>query len=143
MTEHHGPERPERPSTQRSSERSTTWWAVVAPAAALLVGILIGGVVVGVADDDAPAADPQPTSSPTAGDVTESPGEGPMTVVVPEECLAAVDTVEEATALTREGAGAIRNFQPQKLRSLLTRLEELDRRAREQAQACRGVQVDR
>ena len=143
MTEHHGSERVERTSAQGPPKRS--WWAVLAPAAALLVGILIGGVVVGVADDDeAPSAEPQPTSSPTAGNASESPAkDGTTAVVVPQECLAAVDTAEEATALIRQGAGAIRDFQPKKLRSLLTRLEELDQQAREQAQACRDVQVER
>ncbi|HET6561743.1 MAG TPA: hypothetical protein VFG72_07705 [Marmoricola sp.] len=145
MTEEHHPERGAGARTDRSPTRSrSSWWPVIAPAGALLAGVLIGGVVVGVADDDdSPSADPQPSASPTDGEESESPAPGATTIVVPDECLAAVDTVEQATELTRKGAGAIRDFEPQQLRSLLRELEQLDQQAREQAQACRDVRTER
>jgi hypothetical protein len=135
-------ERSDGTNSRRSPERSRSWWPVLAPAVALVVGLLIGGVVVGVADDDdVPSTSPTPSSSPTLDDPTGSPAEGATTIVVPDACLEAVDTVEEATQLTRDGAAAIRDFEPAELRSLLTELEELDQRAREQAQACREADV--
>jgi hypothetical protein len=143
MTDDRGAaERTGGPSQHHESvRRSTSWWPVLAPAGMLLVGLLIGGVVVGVAGGDTPSAGPQPTHSPSVGEVTESPVSGATTVVVPNECLAAVDTVTDATEVIREGAGAIRDFQPKQLRSLLRKLEDLDQRARQQTQACRAVQA--
>jgi hypothetical protein len=114
---------------------------VLAPAVALVVGLLIGGVVVGVAgDDEAPTTTPAPTS-PTVDDPPGSPTDGGTTIVVPDACLEAVNTVEDATQLTRDGAAAIRDFEPAELTALLTELEELDQQAREQAQACRDADV--
>jgi predicted RNA-binding Zn ribbon-like protein len=110
------------------------------PAVALLIGLLIGGVVVGIADDgdDGASADPQPTQSPTAG-----VQEGAATVVVvPEDCLAAVETVEEVTERVRQGAAAIRDFRTAELRSLLRELESLDQQARDQVRACRAVRTE-
>ncbi len=129
----------------RTAPRTMSWWSVLAPAAALVIGLLIGGVVVGVAggddDDDAPSTSPTPTGSPTPDDSTGSPTEGVTTLVVPDACLEAVDTVEEATRLTRDGAAAIRDFEPAQLRELLTELEQLDQRARDQAAACRDAEI--
>lgn len=143
MTENNGPPRAGATNASPPSTRSRGWWSVLVPAAALLVGLVIGALVVGVADDaDAPSTRTQPSNSPTVGDRGQSSEGADTTVVVPAECLAAVDTVAEATQLTREGAGAIRDFDPQQLRSLLRELEALDERAREQAQACREVGVE-
>lgn len=141
MTEQREPQRAEGTGAPRIHERSASWRSVLAPAVALLAGLLIGGVSVSVADDDGPSTEPQPTESPTLGDVTESPAEEATAVVVPDACLAAVDTVEEATELARQGAGAIRDFEAERLRSLLSRLEVLDERAQEQAEACREAEV--
>lgn len=63
-------------------------------------------------------------------------------LVVPDECLTAVETVEEVTELVRQGAAAIRDFQTAELRSLLRELETLDTKAREQVQACREVRTE-
>jgi hypothetical protein len=119
-------------------------WSVIVPAVALLVGLLIGGVVVGVADGDgdSPSAAPEPTESPTDSP-SPSPADGGATaLVVPDECLAAADTVEEVTALVRQGVGAIRDLQTAELRSVLRELEGLDQQAREQAQACRESRIE-
>jgi hypothetical protein len=141
-TESPPPERSGSGAVHRSPEPSSSWWPVLAPAVALGVGLLIGGAVVGVADDDeAPSTTPAPASSSTLDDPTGAPSEGETTIVVPDACLAAVDTVEEATQLTRDGAAAIRDFEPAELRALLTELEELDQQAREQARACRDADV--
>ena len=144
MTDHHqdADETPTGPATQRSPTRLASWWPVVAPAIALIVGLLIGGVVMGVANDgDTPSRSQQGADSPSAGATTGAPTGEPTTVEVPADCLAAVDTVDQLTELTREAVGAIRDFQPQELRDLLARLEKLDAQARRQAQACREVKV--
>lgn len=127
------------PTTSQSGERS--WWPVLAPAAALVVGVILGGVLVGVAQDDGdPAGSPQPSESPTATDGV-SPSEGDMVMVIPEQCLAAADTVEAAVDLADRAAGAISNFETDELRTLLRRLEELDKQARAQAEACQAVET--
>ena len=117
------------------------WWSTLIPAAALLIGLLIGGVVVGVAGGDSGSTTPQPTDSATEG-ATEDPSTAATAVVVPDECLAAVETVEEVTELVREGVAAISDFQTDALRSLLREFETLDARAREQIQACREVRTE-
>jgi hypothetical protein len=106
--------------------------------------LLIGGVVVGVADggDDASPAAPQPTESPEDGATTAPPDGAATSIVVPDECLAAADTVEQVTELVRQGAAAIRDFRTAELRSLLRELEALDLQAREQVQACRDVRTE-
>lgn len=142
MTEPDNAEAAERPEAKRPSKRFASWWPVAAPTIALLVGLVLGGVVVGVANNgDAPTANGDP-SSPSDGNATEAPADSPTTVVVPAECLAAVDTVDQLTELIQQGVGAIRDFQPQQLRELLTELERLDSQARQQAKACRAVRVE-
>lgn len=127
---------------ERSSTRLTSWWPVVAPAAALVAGLLIGGVVVGVArGGDAGSAVRERSPSQSTPGATTSPSRGPTTVVVPSQCLEAADTVDRLTSLTREAVGAIRDFEPQQLRQMLDRLETLDADARKQAAACRDVKV--
>lgn len=91
--------------------------------------------------DDAPSTTPQPTDSPT-NSATADPSAAATMLVVPDECLAAVETVEEVTELVRQGAAAIRDFQTAELRSLLRELETLDTKAREQVQACREVRTE-
>lgn len=109
-------------------------WVVAVPAAAFLVGLGLGALVVGVAGDDEGSA-AEATESPSA-----SPG--PATaVVVPDSCLEAAETVEEATGLIREGVGAIRSFEPDELIDLLDQLEDLDNLAREQAATCTASTV--
>jgi predicted RNA-binding Zn ribbon-like protein len=139
-----GHESPGGSGTRPTQERSTSWWSVLVPAVALLIGLLIGGVVVGVADngEDGASADPQPTESPTAS-ATAGAQEGAATaVVVPQECLAAVETVEEVTERVRQSAAAIRDFRMAELRSLLRELESLDQQARDQVRACRDVRTE-
>ena len=139
-----GHEPPGGDGTARTQDPSASKWSVLIPAMALLIGLLIGGVVVGVADggDDATSTAPQPTESAT-GSATAGPSEGAATtLVVPDECLAAADTVEEVTGLVRQGAAAIRDLRAAELRSVLRELETLDLRAREQARACRESRVE-
>ena len=141
MTEHEEPRANGATETTSRAEGSRSWWPVLAPAAAFLVGLLLGGLLMGVVSDDegTPAADPEPSATTSADASSPSPSEGETTIVVPEECLAAVDTVEQALDLADRSAGAIRDFQPEELRSLLRELEGLDQQARSQAEACRQV----
>lgn len=141
MTAHGSAEADGTPPVQ---DRSTSRWSVLVPALALLIGLLIGGVVVGVADGggDSPSAGPQPTESPTDSPSTVPADGGSTAFVVPDECLAAADTVEEVTALVRQGAAAIRDLQTAELRSVLRELETLDEQAREQARACRESRIE-
>lgn len=146
MTEHEGSPGPDTTATEPQPGRSRSWWPVLAPAAAFLIGLLLGGLLVGVVSDDdgTPTAEQEPDQSTTmtTDGASPSPSPGDTTVVVPEECLAAVDTVEEALDLADRSAGAIRDFQPDELRSLLRELEALDQEARAQAEACQQVQAD-
>lgn len=127
---------------QAPPRRAPGIWFVLAPAIALVVGLVLGGLLVWAGQEDptdttASADGSAPTPSPTpsaTGAATE--------VVVPAECLEAADTVEAATGVFRDLASALRDFRANELRELLTELEELEQQARDQADACRQVQVD-
>jgi hypothetical protein len=80
----------------------------------------------------------EPTGTPGASD--PSPTEE-VTVVVPQECLEAANTVRDATQLLRDGVDAVRDFRPDELVGLLDRLEGLDALAREQADSCSQANV--
>ncbi len=136
--------KPDATDPSPASQGASRWWPVVVPSIALLVGLLIGIVVMSVAntDDNASSSDQQPQTSPSSGGPTGSPTGNPTTIVIPAACLAAVDTVDQLTDLSKQGADAIRNFAPQQLRDLLTRLQKLDQQARRQAQACRDAKVE-
>ena len=126
-----------QPAPQRSAPGG---WFVAAPAIALVVGLVIGGLVVwagqgGSSNEAAPSTTPSPTPSASA----TAPGNA--TVVVPRECLAAADTVQEATDVFRDLVSAFRDFRAEELRNLLDRLETLQKQARSEADACRDVEV--
>lgn len=119
------------------SQRSRGWWTVLVPAVALLIGLGLGGLVVSVAGRSDTQAPPTPTPSPA------QPAPSDVTVVVPHECLDAVDTAEQATQRIREGVSAIRDFKPDQVVTLLNDLEDLDTLAREQAKVCQQTDVSR
>lgn len=135
MSDPKGPTSSETTGAPRSGPLSR--WVVVAPAIALLVGLVLGGLVVGVASNDSDSDDvddavPTPTAS------TSAPG---TAVVVPDACLQSAETVAEATNLIRNGVGAIRDFRPEEILDLLNELEDLDAQAREQAAMCADVEI--
>lgn len=124
-----------------SPPRSTPGaWFVLAPAAALVVGLLLGGLLVWAGRDD-PSGVSAPEDGATAAPSPSAAAGEDTAVVVPSECLEAADTVEEATDVFRDLAGAVRDLRTGELPELLTRLERLDAQARSQADACREVQV--
>jgi hypothetical protein len=128
--------RPETGDGPRPAPHPLSKGAVVAPAVALLVGVVLGGLVVGVAGDGSSdgVADPSPTA-------TSSDSQPGLAVVVPDECLRAADSVTEATALIRDSLDAIRRFEADQIIEMLNHLEDLDARAREQASRCADVEV--
>lgn len=120
---------------------TTPWWrslTVVAPAVALVVGLVLGGLVAG-AGERSGSSRPAPTVTVTAPSATST---SDTSVVVPQECLAAAETVEEATQVLQEGVGAVRDFRRDALIELLDRLEDLEAQAREQAATCSEVEVE-
>jgi hypothetical protein len=118
--------------------RKVSPWYVLAPAAALVLGLVLGGLLVGVAGDDGEVLEPEPTPSVPAEAEPSSPG---TAVVVPDACLAAADTVREAVETIEDGVGAIRDFRAERVIELLDDLEDLDRRARVQAATCTDTTV--
>lgn len=123
------------PSTAR-----TEWLPRALPAATFLVGLLTGGVFVAVAaDPGGPASD-----SPGPGTATQSTSPAAAsdtTVVVPAACSRAADAVSEAINLFREGAGSVRDFQPEELIRVLDDLETLDPKLQRLAMQCSQVEV--
>ncbi len=133
------PEEPrEEPREDRrggAAGRALAWL----PAGTFVLGVLLGGLVVGVALDGGDGSRAQGTPSPSPTQASSSAGG--TAVVVPDECLAAAQTVRDATALIRDNVSAIRDFRAQKIIDFLNQLEDLDQRAREEANACRDVTV--
>ncbi|NYD40379.1 hypothetical protein [Nocardioides panaciterrulae] len=121
---------------QRTTSRALIW----VPAGTFLLGVLLGGLVTGVALDGhgGTRAEGTPSTSPTQASPSPSGG---TAVVVPDECAAAAQTVRDATALIRDNVAAIRDFQAQKIVDFLNRLEDLDKRAGQEAAACQDVSV--
>ena len=122
-------------------------WFVALPALTLLLGLVLGALIAGVAVDgpltgEDPSSDPTSTESPSPEPDETSPT-GDIEVVVPQECLEAADTVEEATKVLRDGVGAIEDFEREPLLDVLNRLEDLEAEAREQADRCSDVDVNR
>ena len=116
-------------------------WFVLAPAIALVIGLVLGGLVVWAGQEDSSdvtAAEDDPDSTPSPSPTTTAED---TAIVVPSECLEAAETVESATEVFRDLAGALRDFRADELSDLLSRLETLEEQARDQADACRQVDV--
>lgn len=123
--------------TEDAEARPLSRWVVALPAITFLVGLILGGFVIGVAGN----GDGVGSSGDQAGE-TPSSSPGPATaVVVPDACLEAARTVQQAVALIRGGVGAIRSFEADKILELLNQLEDLDTLAREQADTCSASTV--
>lgn len=141
-TSHESP-RDDPEASAPPSSRPPSRWAVLVPTLALLVGLVLGGVVVGVAQDgDGGAADDASTSE-DAGSPSESPSvdEPGTAVVIPDSCLDAAESVEEATRLIRDGISAIREFRADEILDLLDNLEDIDNLARDQVSTCTGTTI--
>lgn len=123
-------------------------WFVALPAITLVIGLVLGGLIAWAAVDGPPTGE-EPSSGPTAADSESvSPEDEPsptgdVEVVVPQECLDAAATVEEATEVLRNGVGAVEDFDRQSILDMLNRLEDLEAQAREQADRCSDVDVNR
>jgi len=111
------------------------------PAVTFVVGLVLGGVVIGVGvdgDEGSPEADPSATPSGAAPTPTSD-----VTVVVPNACIEASETVTEAVDVIQDAVGAVRDFRPEELVDMLNELELLDARARDLARQCAEVEVSR
>ncbi len=138
----HDPDRPDQPKDRSapSTDSRPGGWYIALPAIALVLGLVLGGVVVGLAmsgdsgsgtdaaDDQASVA-PQPTALPSD------------TLVIPTACADAAESVREAASLLDDGVTAIRNFQRKKIVDLLNQLEDLSRQSQDQADTCSGSAV--
>jgi len=111
-------------------------WYLAVPAIALLVGLVLGGLIVGVAENGS-----GPSSEAATPSATDPSPREDATVVVPPECLEAANTVRDATRLLREGVDALRDVRIQELLDLLNEVEDLDALAREQADTCSQANV--
>jgi hypothetical protein len=131
-------------STPASTPASPRWssLAVWLPAATFLGGALIGGVVVGVGsggsgDAGSPSGSASDSSTSDAGSAA-SPA---TTVVIPEACSKASDSVQQAVQLLRDAAGYVSDFQPKELRRVLDELETTDSELRDLAKQCSDVEI--
>ena len=121
---------------------ATRWsrWAVLVPAAALLLGFALGAALMGVGPRGPgrpPAAEVSApvTPSTTISDADES------AVVVPRACVRAAESVQEAATVLRAGVASLRDFHGRELVEALNNLEDLEMQAREQAAACTAADV--
>ncbi len=118
------------------------WLAAAVPAATFVVGLILGGLVIGVGIVGE-TGDPDAGGSPSPSEGSQPTPTSDVTVVVPNACIEAADTVTEAMDLIQDGVSALRDFRPQELVELLDQLEDLDARARDLAQQCSEVDVSR
>jgi hypothetical protein len=135
MTAPDGHGRPAQQDTVMPSTGNPSRWVLTAvPAAAFVIGLVLGGSVVGVGlSDNDPSAASETTPSPTAPEPTST---SDVTVVVPNACLEAARTIDEALELIRGGADSVRDFEPEELVQMLNELEDLDNRATALSQQC-------
>ncbi len=122
---------------QPPTERKMQWGFVAVPAAALVVGLVLGGLIVGVGTggDSAPDAAETVTVTPTANSTDDT------AVIVPKECVQAAESLQEATQLIRDSLSAIQSFQSNKIVDMLNQLEDLTNQATDQAQTCSDISV--
>ena len=102
-----------------------------------VLGLLIGGLVIAAGSDSGsePEANPTVTASPSSSASADT------AVVVPQECVQAAKTVQEATSRIRDGVADIRDFRAQKIVDLLNELEDLSQQANEEAKTCSNIEV--
>jgi len=127
-----------RDDQQRSSRGP--WWSsasVLAPVVALIIGLVLGAVVVGAGQSSRSPEDAETVTVTPSPDATGND----TAVVVPQECVQAAETLEEATDRLREVVGAVRDFSRDRLVELLNELEDLEAQAREEAVACSEVDI--
>lgn len=123
--------------TPGSAPRKMHWSFVVIPAAAFVIGLVIGGLVIGAGSDGGG----EPSASETVT-VSPSPNESADTaVVVPRECIQAAETAQQATQLIRDNLSAIQEFQGQRIVDMLNQLEGLSKQANDQAESCSDIEV--
>ncbi|WP_435746149.1 hypothetical protein [Nocardioides sp. SYSU DS0663] len=135
------------PGTAPQPARPSRWY-VAAPAVALVVGLVLGGLLVGVAgggglDDlggDGTGATEAPESAGVASSDPEDEEPG-TAVVVPDTCVEAADSAQRVVDALRRGISAIRELRAQEVIDLLDELEDIDARVRDQVDACREVEV--
>lgn len=138
------PTSPQAPPPRIESEES--WWQRwglrLLPALTFLVGLVLGAVVViaGQLGESVGDVVGEPSPSPS-GSADPSAGVGDTVVTLPAACEGAAENITEATRLIDEAATAVRDFRPDELVDLLTRLEVLDAETRELAAECRRVDV--
>ena len=127
-------------------ESEESWWQRwglrLLPALTFLVGLVLGAVVViaGQLGQGVGGVVGEPSPSPSASP-DPSAGGGDTVVTLPAACEGAAENITEATRLIDESATAVRDFRPDELVDLLTRLEVLDAETRELAAECRRVDV--
>ncbi len=124
---------------QPSGSGPPGWLSWAVPAATFVVGLVLGGVVIGVGTGN-DSGGPSAAASPSSGGSTSTPTAA-VTVTVPNACLQAADTVQQATSLIRSAVTDVRDFSPDKLTRTLNRLEDLDAKARAQADQCSQARV--
>lgn len=127
------------PGSDRPGDGPRTHWGIaVVPAAALVIGLLLGALVVGVAGGgSSPKAESTVTVTPTPSAASTAD----TAVIVPRECFEAARTVREVTTLIRENVTAIREFRGKAIIDMLNQLEDLSDRANDQADACSEVRI--
>jgi hypothetical protein len=140
----------DRPASPTPREPATTpapggrrpppplYWLL--PVLALVIGLVLGGLLVGVArdgddsaGDDVTSADSSPTATPSptpTGDLT-------VRAVVPAECVEAADQASAALESVDRGLTALRELDTSQLRDVLSELERAQPEIRELAQQCR------
>ncbi|HJT95993.1 MAG TPA: hypothetical protein VJ777_29290 [Mycobacterium sp.] len=122
-------------------------WLFLAPALALMVGILIGAAAMrtagdgardGAATDTAPTATGDPTGGPagTAPPAPTADASG-RTIFIPASCEEGLDRAQAAFDTADDAVQALRHLQTARLQELLDRLQQAQAEVNTLATACR------
>ena len=138
-----------RPAESGSARLSTgphRRWLFLAPALALMVGILIGVVVTRMAEDgsrNGAGSDAAPTATgdtdgrPAGAAASPSADASGRTIFIPASCEQGLDRAQAALDTAGEAVQALRNLQTARLQELLDELQQAQDEVNTLATRCR------
>lgn len=129
------------PQSRGGLRRILRTWAVTA---GFLAGLLVGAVVTGLLSQGAPlpseigggTAAPERTADPSPDGAGDGSAGATGQVAIDEACLRAINAAQDVVGVVEDLGEALSQFNPARLDEIVRRLQPLERRLRENAEAC-------